>query len=76
MDMRSAEGIAVMEEGGVHQCIVLREFHQVLQVTEVAMAASHTIPSTVLIQNKHLAWAEPSLHIQKKYKLITQCINF
>lgn len=59
--MWGTEGIAVMQEGGIHQGVVIREIHKVFQVAEVTMAAPHPVSSAVLIQNKHLAGAEPTL---------------
>ncbi len=66
MDVWGTEGIAVVEQGRVHQGVVIREIHQVFQVAEVTMTAPHPVSSTVLIQNKHLARAEPTLKHKKQ----------
>lgn len=61
MDMGSAEGKAVVDEGRVDEDPLLSPFQQVIQVTQVSMAAPHTVARAVLIQHKHLARAEPTL---------------
>lgn len=66
VDVGGTEGVAVVQEGGVHQGVVLGVFHQVLEVAEVSLAAPHTVAGTVLVQNKHLTWAEPALWTQNK----------
>lgn len=50
-----------MEQRGVDHGSVLSPFEQITQVAQVSVAPPHAISSTVLIQHKHLAWAEPTL---------------
>ena len=61
MDMGSTEGKDVVDEGGVDEDPLLSPFQQVIQVTQVSVAAPHPIACTVLIQYKDLARAEPTL---------------
>ena len=61
VDVGSAEGKAVVDEGGVNEDPPLRPLQQVVEVTQVPVAAAHTVACTVLIQDKHLAGAEPTL---------------
>ncbi|TNN84379.1 hypothetical protein EYF80_005372 [Liparis tanakae] len=35
---------------------------QITQVTQMPVTTTNSVPGAVLIQDKHLAWAEPSLH--------------
>lgn len=65
VDMWGTEGIAVVQECGVHQGVVIREIHQVFQVAEVTMTAPHPVSSAVLVQDKHLTGAEPTLQTQQ-----------
>lgn len=61
VDVRGAEGVAVVQQRGVDQHVVLRVVHQVLQVAQVAVAASHAVAGAVLVQDEHLAGTEPTL---------------
>lgn len=61
VDVGGTEGVAVVQQRGVDQCVVLRIIHQVLQVAQVTVAASNTVPSTVLVQDEHLTRTEPPL---------------
>lgn len=65
-----AEGVAVVEQRGVHQRIALRVLHQVPQVAQVAVAASHAIAGAVFVQDEHLPGTEPPL-MRKRYKSTT-----
>ena len=71
MDMGGTEGKAVVDESGVDEDALLRPLQQVIQVTQVSVAATYSVASTVLIQHKHLAWAEPPL-FQNKQVLISK----
>ena len=64
-----AEGVAVVQQRGVDQCVVLWVIHQPLQVAQVAVAASDAVPRTVLIQDEHLTRTEPTLKTQKEKTL-------
>ena len=61
VDVGGTEGKAVVDEGGVDEDPLLSPFQQVIQVTQVSVAAPHPIARTVLIQHKDLARAEPTL---------------
>lgn len=61
VDVRGAESEAVVKQRRVDDGAVLRPLQQVAQVTQVSVAASDAVPGAVLVQNKHLARAEPSL---------------
>ena len=76
MDVGGTEGIAVMQEGGVDQGVVLRVLHQVPEVAEVAVAAPHTVAGAVLIQHKHLTWTEPSLWTQTEDRLERTALSY
>lgn len=56
------ESKAVVEEGGVDDGPALRPLQEVTQVTQVSVTTPDAVPGAVLIQHKHLAGAEPSLH--------------
>ena len=75
VDMGSTEGKAVVDEGGVDEDPLLSPFQQVIQVTQVSVAAPHPIARTVLIQHKDLARAEPTLGKHKGALSVTACSN-
>lgn len=62
MHMGSTKSEAVVKKSGVDDGPVLRPLQQIAQVTQMSVTTSNPVPGTVLIQDKHLAWAEPSLH--------------
>lgn len=62
MHMGGAESKAVVKKGGVDNGPALRPLQEVTQVTQVSVTTPHAVPGAVLIQDKHLAWAEPTLH--------------
>ena len=61
VDVRGAEGVAVVQQCGVDQRVALGIIHQVLQVAQVTAAASNAVPSAVLVQDEHLTGTEPAL---------------
>ncbi len=65
VDVRGAEGVAVVQQRGVDEHVVLWIIHQILQVAQVTVAASNAVPSTVLIQDEHLTRTEPTLKTKK-----------
>ena len=75
VDMGSTEGKAVVDEGGVDEDPLLSPFQQVIQVTQVSVAAPHPIARTVLIQHKDLARAEPTLGKHKGALSVTARSN-
>lgn len=62
-----AEGVAVVQQRGVDQRAVLCVVDQVLQVAQVAMAASDAVPSAVLVQDEHLTGTEPALRTEQRH---------
>lgn len=62
MDMGGTKSEAVVKESGVNDGPVLCSFQEVTQVTQMPVATSDSVSRTVLVQDEHLAWAEPSLH--------------
>lgn len=65
MDVAGTVGVAEVYEGGVYHLVLLALVQQVLQVTEVSVAAPHAVPGAVLVQEEHLARREPALHINQ-----------
>lgn len=66
--MARAKCKAVMNECGVDHDIFLGPVEQVGQVAQVPVTAPDSVPSAVLVQNKHLAWTEPSLKTKNSRK--------
>lgn len=62
MDMGGTESEAVVKKSGVNYSPTFCSFQQITQVTQMSVTSSNPVPGTVLIQDKHLAWTEPSLH--------------
>lgn len=62
MDMGGTKRKAVVKESGVNNGPAFCPFQEIPQVTQVSVTTSHSVPSTVLIQDKHLARTEPALH--------------
>lgn len=74
MNMGGTKSKAVVKESGVNNSPTFCSFQKITQVTQMSVTTSNTIPGTVLIQDKHLAWAEPSLH---KHRCgLCCCISF
>ena len=65
VDVRGAEGVAVVQQRGVDQHVVLWIIHQILQVAQVTVAASDAVSSAVLVQDEHLTGTEPTLEKRK-----------
>ena len=79
VNMRCAESKAVVDEGGVYHDPWLCPLQEVIQVTQVSMTASDSVPRTIFVQHKHLARTEPALKINVRKKCrafsIDYCIN-
>lgn len=56
-----------MDEGWIDHQALLGMVQEVVQVAQVTMTSSYPIPSTVLIQNKHLTRAKPALKWIKQW---------
>lgn len=65
MDVRGAEGVAVVQQRGVDQRVVLWILHQDLQVVQVTVAAANAVPGAVLVQDEHLTGTEPTLRTKR-----------
>lgn len=61
VDVGGAEGVAVVQQRGVDQHVVLGIIHQICQVAQVTVAAADAVSSTVLIQDEDLTGTEPTL---------------
>ena len=61
MDVTGTVCIAEVYESGVDHLVLLALIQQIFQVTEVSVAAPHSVASTVLVQQEHLARREPAL---------------
>ena len=66
MDVAGTVGVAEVYEGGVYHLVLLALVQQVLQVTEVSVAAPHAVPGAVLVQEEHLARREPALQMRNQ----------
>lgn len=66
MDVGGAEGVAVMEQGGVDHGAVLRPLQEIAQVTQMSMATTDAVASAVLVHDKHLTGTEPTLWVVHK----------
>lgn len=62
MNMGGTKSKAVVKESGVNNSPTFCSFQKITQVTQMSVTTSNTIPGTVLVQDEHLAWAEPSLY--------------
>ena len=58
--MFGAVGIADMDEGGVDHDVLLAAVEQVVEQTQVAVAAADAVPRAVLVQYEHLSGRVPS----------------
>lgn len=72
VDVRGAEGKAVVDERGVNHEALLGTCEQVLQVAQVTKAAAHTVACCVLVQHKHLTGTEPTLQKKVALSLVKQ----
>lgn len=68
MDMGGTESEAVVQQCWVNHVTCVCSLQQVLKVAQVPVTSSHAISSTVLIQNKHLTWAKPTLQAERSTK--------
>lgn len=68
MDMGGTESEAVVQQCWVNHVTCVCSLQQVPKVAQVPVASSHTISSTVLIQNKDLTWAKPTLQAERSRK--------
>lgn len=69
MDMAGAEGEAVVYQSGIDHQVLLRSVQEIVEITEVSVAAPHAVPRTVLIQHKHLPGAEPPLKLHQGHQV-------
>lgn len=77
MHMGGTESEAVVKESGVNNGSTLCSVQQITQVTQVSVTTPHSVPGTVLVQDKHLARAEPSLHSTAQHrKNISQTLKW
>lgn len=63
VNMTSTKGKTVVNESWVNHDVFLSTVQQIVEVAEMTVAATDTVASTVLVQYKHLSWAEPTLNI-------------
>lgn len=70
MNMRGTEGKTIMKQGWVNDRPSFSIFNKLHQIAEMSMAATNTISSAVLIQNKYLTRTKPALNVKKKKKII------
>lgn len=49
VDVGDAEGVAVVQQRGVNECVVFGVFHQSFKVAQVTVATTDTVSSAVLI---------------------------
>lgn len=68
MDMGGTESEAVVQQCWVNHVTSVCSLQQVPKVAQVPVTSSHTISSTVLIQNKDLTWAKPTLQAERSRK--------
>lgn len=62
MDMGGTKSEAVVKKSGVNNSPTFCSFQQITKVTQMSVTTSNSVPGTVLVQDKHLARAKPSLH--------------
>ena len=60
MNMFGAVGIADVDEGGVDHDVLLTAVEQVVEQSEVAVAAADAVPRAILVQDVHLTGRIPS----------------
>lgn len=65
MDMGGTESEAVVQQCWVNHVTWVCSLQQVPKVAQVPVTSSHSISSTVLIQNKDLTWAKPALQAER-----------
>lgn len=68
VDVRGAEGEAVVQQRGVDHGTVLSPLQQIAQVAQVPVAATHTVACAVLVHDKHLTRAEPTLEVRETHR--------
>ena len=61
MNVRSTEGVTIMEQCWINYKLFLSLVQKVSKVGEVTVKPPHSVPSTVLIKYKHLGGTEPTL---------------
>lgn len=61
MDVRGTEGVAVVQQRGIDQGVVLWIIHQICQVTQMTVAPTDAVSSAVLVQDEYLTGTEPTL---------------
>lgn len=69
MNMRSTKRKAVVEQGWINDRTIFGILNQFIEIAEMAVAASHSIASTVFIQYKDLTWAKPALKGKKSHNI-------
>ena len=62
MDVRGTEGEAVVHQWRVDGNAAFSVVQQLVQVEQMSLTATDTIPGTVLVKHEHLARVEPALH--------------
>lgn len=72
VDVAGTVGVAEVDEGGVDDLVLLALVQEILQVTEVPVAAPHSVPGAVLVQQEHLTRGEPALPQFKSFKKETE----
>lgn len=60
VNMFGAVGVADMDQGGVDHDVLLAAVEQVIEQTQVAVAASDAVARAVLVQDEHLPGRVPS----------------
>ena len=61
MDVAGTVCIAEVYQSGVDDLVLLALIQQIFQVTEVSVAATNSVASTILVQQEHLTRREPTL---------------
>ena len=61
MDVAGTVCIAEVYQSGVDDLVLLALIQQIFQVTEVSVAATNSVASTILVQQEHLTRGKPTL---------------
>ena len=61
MDVAGTVCVAEVYQSGVDDLVLLALIQQIFQVTEVSVAATNSVASTILVQQEHLTRREPTL---------------
>ena len=61
MDVAGTVCIAEVNQSGVNDLVLLALIQQIFQVTEVSVAATNSVASTILVQQEHLTRGKPTL---------------